>query len=64
MAKQEPDNEAEAVTNNARHGNEIHKPYYKGSVVTTARKLFKLSLQGQAMEKQTRILLQAVNLMP
>ena len=44
MAKKEPDNEVEAITNNAKHGNEIHKPYNKGSAVTAARKLFKLSL--------------------
>ena len=54
MAKQEPDSEAEAVINNARHGNEFHKPYDQGSAVTIAKKLYKLSLQGQAMEETNK----------
>ena len=54
MTKQEPASEAEAITNNARHGNEFHKPYDKDSAVTATSKLFKLSLQGQATEKTNK----------
>ena len=38
MAKQEPDNEAGAVTNNVKHENELLKPYNEGNTVTVARK--------------------------
>ena len=46
MAKQELDNEAGTVTYNARHENETLKPYDEDNAVTTASKLFKLSLQA------------------
>ena len=54
MAKKEPNNEAEAVINNARNGNEFHKPYDQGSAVTATNKLYKLSLQGKAMEETNK----------
>ena len=54
MAKQEPDSEAKAIINNARHGNEFHKPYDQGNAVTAANKLYKLSLQGQATQETNK----------
>ena len=60
MTKQEPDIKVDAVTNNARHGNEIYKPYDKGSVEIAERKLCNYLCKGKPRRKQTRSLLQAV----
>ena len=38
MAKQEPENESGAVSNNAKHENELLKPYDEGNTVTSASK--------------------------
>ena len=60
MAKQEPDIKFEAVTNNARHGNEIYRPYDKGSAETPASNLCNYLCKGKPRRKQSRSLLQAI----
>ena len=52
MAKQEPDNKAKAVTNQARHGNEIHKPYDKGRAENVANNLCNYLYKGKPWRKQ------------
>ena len=54
MTKKEPDIKVEAVTNNARHGNEIYKPYDKGNAENAASKLCNYLCKGKPQRKMNR----------